>query len=454
VPARVYFQSVYANENGASSIVMNGRNNTFTGNVTYKLSQGGSWIETHVRNITSLDVSQTDQTSVAWNLVPQLGVVYDVVFTLTEFDGTLIDEKVKQFRLPTPADIESVFHRPSVIYADTDATIVATVHEPQNGQTECRAHYIIDGGGEQSGLMDYDPGSDEYLLLIDNTSYTEGSLVEYWVTSFNDASGVEYTDASAHQTFRVYSNTAPDLIIDEDGITFISLDPRTQTMYDTNTTNAFVTIRNSGRGDASNVVLEMFDYNVSLDRQSISLIASGDSDIVRFDLQLAVGDHVLMFIVDPDDDIVEINEHNNYFSIEFTIEQAPTPPPPTAENPWAIVPFIIIPIILLVVFLLFFFQRGKTVNVSVLKVKEFTSARDHTTRFMYTCGYVEDEPALGITRSTPIRAEVGEILQVKPAGMHAKEDGDLKWEDAEVVKLLTDAEPSTEQEVRKLIKKG
>ena len=33
-------------------------------------------------------------------------------------------------------------------------------------------------------------------------------------------------------------------------------------------------------------------------------------------------------------------------------------------------------------------------------------------------------------------------------------DGTLKWEGAEVVKLLTDTGPSTEQEIRKLIKKG
>ncbi len=38
--------------------------------------------------------------------------------------------------------------------------------------------------------------------------------------------------------------------------------------------------------------------------------------------------------------------------------------------------------------------------------------------------------------------------------VHRTKDGILEWQDAEAIKLLTDAEPSTEQEVRKLIKKG
>ena len=56
---------------------------------------------------------------------------------------------------------------------------------------------------------------------------------------------------------------------------------------------------------------------------------------------------------------------------------------------------------------------------------------------------------LGVTKSTRIRAEVGEILEVKPAGMQEKEDGALKWEGAEAIRLLTDAEPGTEQETDK-----
>ena len=48
-------------------------------------------------------------------------------------------------------------------------------------------------------------------------------------------------------------------------------------------------------------------------------------------------------------------------------------------------------------------------DIRVQKIKEFKSARDHTTKFIYTCGCAEGLPELGVTKSTRIRAEPGEI---------------------------------------------
>jgi hypothetical protein len=388
-------------------------------------------------------------------MTPQLGIVYDVVFTLLENDGTLIDEKTAHFQLPTPADIESIGHRPNVVYEDYNATLYATVHEAQNGQTECTAHYIVDGGTEQTGLMSYDSTNDEYLLLIINTSYHEGSFVEYWVTSFNDASGIVYTDTSNHQNFWVFPSTAPDLVINEDSIYITPINPLIISMFDNEQTNIIVTVRNAGRGGATDVVVEMFDYNNSVATQTIVSIAQGDSGSVTFNWEYPLpGTHLLRFVVDPADDIIETNENNNYYSLdEFTILEVEAPPPPPEDNLGGLIPVIIIPIIILIViFLILFMRKGKTIKVKVHRVKEFKSARDGATKWKYICHYGEDIP-IGITRITDLKAEENEILEVRPKGLRERSDGNLSWEDAEVVKIQSKGEPDSEETIRKLLQK-
>jgi hypothetical protein len=43
---------------------------------------------------------------------------------------------------------------------------------------------------------------------------------------------------------------------------------------------------------------------------------------------------------------------------------------------------------------------------------------------------------------------------VKPTGLRRTKDGAFRWQQAEVVKLLPEGEPSTVEELEKLAKKG
>ena len=461
LPARVYFLSVSADGDGASSIVYNGRADEFTGNVSYNLTQSNTWIETHTQNITSLISNQSAQTSVNWNITPELGVVYDVLFILNESvgNGTPIDQKALHFRLPTPADIEGVWHSPTVVYADYDTTIYATVHEAQNGQTECTAHYIIDEGTEQTALMTYDSNSGNYLFQIDNSSYQEGSYIEYWVTSHNDASGITYTDESERRNFRVYSPTTPDLVIDENSIVFTPINPLTQPMNETDVTNIFITVKNTGRTGALNVKVRVFDRDVPIWNGTIpSIGGDGNSDTVHFNWEPTEGTYILRFVVDPDDEIIETNENNNYYTLdEITIYAAPPvvePPPedPTTDN----LPYIVIPvIILLVLFLLFFLLKKKPkLNVMVHKTKPTRADSEGKPRWIYNCSY-GDDVSLGNTEPTTVKASKGDIIQVEVDGLAVREDdGRIVWQRATAVKLQPKLDnPDTADKIHKMAKK-
>lgn len=451
VPARIYFSSVSADGAGAGSVVANYLDCTFNGTVLYNLTQASTWVETQNRTISNLTANSTRTTNVSWTNAAQLGVVYMVTFSLFDTNNTLVDEKSYEFRLPTPADLVAVWHLPAVIYADYDATIYAVVYQAQGGQTECTCHYEVDGGAEQTGLMSYDSQNNVYLFMIDNTSYVAGSVVEYWVTSRNDASGTLYTGTSEHGTFRVFSNTAPDLILTQTDITMIP-DPLARTVNDTDVVNIFVTVRNGGRGTASNVVLEIFDQDISINRQTIQVLAGdGSSDTVRFSWRPTVGTHVLRFVADPDDAITETDENNNYNSVEVTISEGPPPAEPES-NIVDVLPYVLVPVvILLLLILLLFLRRNKGIKVKVLEAREFTVPRDGSTRWQYTCGYGEDK-TIGIAETTDIRAKVGSVILVKPLHVLEADDGSLTWEKARVIKVLEKAEPDEEEDIRKLVK--
>ena len=68
--------------------------------------------------------------------------------------------------------------------------------------------------------------------------------------------------------------------------------------------------------------------------------------------------------------------------------------------------------------------------------------------------YVEEEQhILGITKSTDLKADVGDTLMVKPIELTQKDDGSIVWKDAEVVKFLPEEEPDAIEDIRKLVKK-
>ncbi|MCK5396648.1 MAG: hypothetical protein KAJ33_00180, partial [Thermoplasmata archaeon] len=239
-------------------------------------------------------------------------------------------------------------------------------------------------------------------------------------------------------------------------IFFSPIDPQSETMYDSDITNIFATVRNAGRADVTDLVVELFDYNTSLSREIVVSIAAGDSSVVRFNWGTpSAGTHLLRFVVDPDDVYVETNENNNYYAVEVEIEEAPyipPPPPPPTSSPVDAIPYIIIPIILLVI-ILFFLRKGKTINVTVSEVKQFKHPKKGTMRWTYICSY-GDGIILGSTKSTDIHTEIGSLIKVKPTGLYETEDGTLEWLDADVVKLLEkDDELTSEKDIRKLLKK-
>jgi hypothetical protein len=446
VPAKLYLAAVYADGYGASAVVANYLNTTFNGSVECNLTGPGGWVETLDIPVRDVYINGTRQFSALWNSTLALGVEHTVRFRLHDMNETVLDEKTYGFRLPTPADITGVWHNPGVVYADYDATIYATVHDPQNGSTECTVHYTVDGGQERISTMDY--GGGLYLFTIDNTSYQAGSYVEYWVTSFNDASGVNYSDESPRGSFRVYSSTAPDLVVD--GMIFSPIDPQTDTMYDSNTTSIFVTVRNAGRGDVSDLVVEMFDYNNSISRETVASLVAGNSTVVMFEWATpAAGTHVLRFVADPDDAFAETDENNNYLSAEVSISETPEPPIMPASSPWDALPYIIIPIILFIIFLLIFLRRSRTINVTVAEISPFRNPKDGAMRWKYTCSY-GDGTIIGTTRMTDVRAEEGTVIQVRPTGLHEREDGTLAWKDAGVMGIPDNQEPDTAENIRKM----
>ncbi len=432
IPARVYLMNVYADGIGAASEVYNGQNSTFSGNVSYNLTRDSEGLDTQTAGIANLAHNQSAVTSVQWSTVLELGVDYEIIFTLTGPNNTLVDRQVYSLRLATPADILVTWHTPSVVYEDYDATIYARVQDAAGGLTRSTAHYTVDGGAEQTAAMDYDSFNNGYIVLIENTSYTVGSLVEYWVTSVNDASGAVYTGVSPHNSFRVYSSTAPDLVIDGSSLAFSPIDPRNATMYDTNSTNIFVTVRNAGRGDVYNVVVRMYDYNDTVDSKTISFIASGDSATARFSYgSPAAGTHLLRFVADPDDAVAETDENNNYISVEITVQAAPEPPEVQGEgSPLEIIPYILVPLILAMLIILFL-RRKRVVSVTVASVKPSRHSEDGVQRWIYSCSVAGR--TIGNTRATKVRAEEGSVIQVRVSGIKEDEEGNLAWWNPEVL---------------------
>ena len=113
--------------------------------------------------------------------------------------------------------------------------------------------------------------------------YSAGRLISYTLIGVGAAliggSLAFFVDEAILLNFRVYSPTTPDLVIDESSIAFTPIDPRIEPMNETNVTNIGITVRNIGRGDASNILVRVYDRNVSLFNSTITTIAgSGNSE--------------------------------------------------------------------------------------------------------------------------------------------------------------------------------
>ena len=70
----------------------------------------------------------------------------------------------------------------------------------------------------------------------------------------------------------------------------------------------------------------------------------------------------------------------------------------------------------------------------------------------FTCSY-GDGIILGPTQSCETHAEIDTVIEVRPYGLHARDNGTIGWESAAVLKVIEDGKPDSEANIRKLIKK-
>ena len=441
--------ATWGNEWSTNFSLVNGGQDIFNGSCNLTLSDQSGVREYENFTITNLSANESITLGKAWqNNLPLYSnyIVNALVFNDT---GIQKDEEAVGFHIPSPAEIISVTRTPQQVFFEDTVAIYATAASSDSILT---LNFQVNNGTETTSPMTYSSTTGEYSGTI--PSQAIGSMVYYWVTSINGA----FTDrspSSGAYSYYVFSPDVPDLTINEDSYLFTPIDPFTQPMNETNTTVIYLTIRNIGRGSASDIPVRIYDGETAIWNGTIpSLAGDGGSDIIHYSWRPLEGEHILRFVVDPDAIILELDENNNHYTLDpITIHPAPpyVPPvePPQSDS---LLPYIVIPIILVLLFLvIFFLRRKKTINVTVSEIKPFKHPKEGTLRWKYTCSYGDNE--LGSTKSTALHAEVGTTIQVKPIGLYEKDDGAIIWSDAEVKKILEGEEPDTEPTIRKLIKK-
>ncbi|MEW5937663.1 MAG: CARDB domain-containing protein [Candidatus Thermoplasmatota archaeon] len=439
VPALVYLSAYGADPEGAYATVANFAQVAFNGTVFFNLTHDDVWDET-LNRTADMPMNSTLDLSVRWSGTTR-GTTYDVLITL--WNGTVVDEKSVSFRVPTPADIEAVWHEPDVVYADTNATLYATVHEPMDGQTRVTMHYRVDSGAERTGDAIYEPGDGRYSLFLPNTTYYEGAVVRYWATSYNDAYGEVYTDISVEKWFLVYSNRAPDLRVLPDEVYVLGPDPQNIREGQTITIRALV--HNVGRGAAENFYVTMVVDDAVYRNQTMGKIGPGDHAPVDFPWAPQTGNYTVEIVADYTDLIVETNEDNNYASIQVMVHPRIVPPAPPEEepttDPLAVLAFIAGAVIILIAFLLLR-RRKRRLHVQVQKVRR-VERPDGGVEYRYVCTDHKGN-RMGTTKNTAIEAKKGDVIEVKVDRLVMSEGGEITWHRAEVTKVMPEGAPLTD----------
>jgi len=404
--------------------VVNGGTNPFSGWCDISLT-GGIIFESQRFNITNLSVSANVTLGKAWQNGLPLNAQYTVTAAVYSDQGDRKDEEAMSFTIPSPADIDSVEHVPSQVFSSDTVAVYATLASSDSTVT---LHWRLNNGTETTAQMV--SGGGEFSATL--PAQAIGSTVQYWVTSEN---GV-YTDrspATGSYSYYVFSPDVPDLAIDADSLTFSPYDPTNYTMNETDITNIYILVRNLGRGVASDIRVRVYDYETPIWNTSVSqLEGQGGSTALRFTWMPLEGNHILRFEVDPDNEIVELNENNNHYTMpEVTVNQAP---PGTFldadESPLALLPYILIPLILAMLIILFL-RRKRVVNVTVATVKPSRHSEDGVQRWIYSCSVAGR--TIGNTRATKVRAEEGSVIQVRVSGIKEDEEGNLAWWNPEVI---------------------
>lgn len=446
VQASTYLSAYAADATGARAEVTNNANATFVGTLYVELRNLGLVQESQNQTISNLSSLSSAAVSMAWATQTHLGETYYVTFNLTDSGGTTVDYKEIDFYLPTPADITDLWHDPQIVYADVSATIYARVQSPQNGQTSCTLHYRVNGGAAATAVMAYDAATSRYHHAIANATYDEGDVVDYWVTS---SSGT-YSDTSDTKSFPVFSNMAPDVQIIPDEIFLVVPDPNNITE---NTTFVVrVTVRNVGRGEAKNFLVQMLIDGANAGNRTVSSLQPSNRTDVDFYWKPSAGNYTLSFVADVSNVLVEPNEDDNYASKQASIRPRAVPPAVAEEDDEAQVAsyrMIFIAIIILAVLLLLLFLRKRKIVAVVAKVVS-VRRKDGTKAFKYVCADGEGNE-LGTTLSTNLEVGKGDALELAVSGLVRDYDDTVMMSRAKVIKK-TDADPTGRARLLKMAK--
>jgi hypothetical protein len=421
--------------------IVNGGNSTFNGYCNLTLETTGV-LESVSFNVTNLSVAASVSFDHDWQDGLALGTQYFVRAVIFTDLHEMKDEEVSSFTIPSPANILSVERFPTQVFMTDTVGVYAVLASSDSTVT---LHMRINNGTETTTPMSFAAG--EFGAAIPPQAI--GSTVQYWITSSNGA----YSDrspAAGSYSYYVFSPDLPDLLIQEDSISFSPINPLNTTMNATQSTDIFIQVRNTGRGAARNVVVRVYDHELPIWWTSIAVINGQDSAFVRFKWTPVEGEFILRFTADPDNSILEINENNNHFTLPgIAVGPAPVEPEPEepeTENPLGIVPYLLIPLILAALIILLL-KRKKIVNVTIIEAKP---SKADPRRWIYTCGV--GDMTIGKTRVTDVVAQQGSVIRVSVSAIREDEDGTIVWENPEV--LGAGKAEDEEAKVRKMAKKG
>ena len=346
--------AIWGNGWSSNVSVVNAGNATFNGTLNLTLA-GGTVNEYRVFDITNLSVAGSVTFGKIWQNNLPLGTDYVITALVYSDASEKMDEEAMGFTIPSPANIISVERDPLQAFPADTVAVYAVVASSDSTVT---LHWRVNNGTEITAQMVYAAG--EFAGSIPPQAMS--STITYWVTSVNGA----YSDrdpVTGAYSYYIFSPDMPDLAITEDAISYFPIDPRNQTMNETEGTNIYILVRNLGRGSATSFVVRVYDYETPIWNTTVMLASPNiDSTPVRFYWLPTEGNHILRFEVDPDNAIAELDENNNHFTMpEVTIGPAPPAPPIVGpESDWAeIIPYLVIPLILAIIIIVIILLRRK-----------------------------------------------------------------------------------------------